>query len=82
MSQPILDTLENYGNKYADSMKNALDNFNEDVIGILQVASVDGDGSNFTKAEEAGLTNMRGIVSAYLEGVDKFNANGSLKSPK
>jgi len=50
MSQPILDTLKDYSDKYTDDIKGALDGFNEDVIGVLQV-STDNEGSNFTKAE-------------------------------
>lgn len=81
MSQSILNVLKDYENKYTDDIKGALDGFNEDVIGVLQV-STDGESSNFTKAEQAGLTNMRGIVSSYIEGMDKYNPNGSLKKPQ
>ena len=81
MSQPILDTLKDYSDKYTDDIKGALDGFNEDVIGVLQV-STDNEGSNFTKAEQAGLTNMRGIVSSYIEGMDKYNPDGTLKTPQ
>ena len=74
MSETILDTLKEYSDKYAEDMKGALNGFDDTVLGILQVAT-DGEESVFTKAEQAGLTNMRGIVLSYMEGIDKFEAD-------
>ena len=70
LSGATIDVLKEYSDKYSEDIKGALTGLNEDIIGALLVSS-DENGSLLTQAEDAGITNMRGMISSYIAGLDQ-----------
>ena len=68
LNDSFINQLQEDSDKYGDLIHKVSDGYNQKIIGFLQVDS-SGNGSLYTQAKQAGISNLDNIISGYLAGL-------------